>query len=66
MKKEPFDVGQPFSCGYLLCFDPTPLHSFKELREWRKELLSLDGRDPNVQDALREVDETIKEKESEK
>lgn len=66
MKKEPFDVGQPFSCGYLLCFDPSPWHSFKELREWRKELLTLDQRDPMVQDALETVDEVIKENESEK
>ncbi len=63
MKKEPFDVGQPFSCGYLLCFDPTPLHTLKELRAWTKELLSMDQSHPDVIDALADVNAVIKEKE---
>ncbi len=64
MKKEPFDVGQPFSCGFILCHDPMPWDSWRSLRAWRKELLSLDQRDPEVRYALETVNEAIKEKES--
>ncbi len=49
---------------YFLCFDPTPGHSFEELRAWRKELMALDQDDFGVQVALKRVNETIREKES--
>ncbi len=46
----------------LICFDPVPWHSFKELRDFRKELLSMDQNHPQVIEALAEVDEVIREK----
>lgn len=47
----------------LICFDPTPCHSFQELRDFRKELLSMDQSHPDVIDALADVNAVIKEKE---
>ena len=50
----------------LICFDPSPWHSFRELRDFRKEMLSMDQSHPQVIEALADVDEAIREKKESK